>query len=123
MDNDFKKLDNDTMRQFSQLREKKVSSELLKNFSASVEDKIYAKQTKGSFKFIPRSFGVRFAVPVFAVLILASIIVFHNPLNSHISIANASEIDEDIAVLRDLGAWSEEDEAAADVPLLEDLVL
>ena len=120
----FEKLDRAFTDRFRAVREKKVSSQVLERFSASVERRILEKQTEKSLR--PGWAFLRWApvwVPAFAVTVLVistavlqspgglkSVLSKTNPvLSLHVSVS--SEISEEVVLLQDLEEWSEDDEA------------
>ncbi len=129
----FEKQDEVLMNQFKALRDKKIPSEVLDYFSASVEHKILEAQGKKTFRFGFPAWAPLWG-PVLAVLLVAvSTTITRNPaqlkrqnssgpaeiqnvgeisLTSHSRSDNSkSEISEDVALLQELGEWTDEDEA------------
>ncbi len=119
-DKDFKNLDEAMMKNMAPLRDKKVSDGILKGFSASVERKIRSNDA-------PAAAPVRrFApvwVPTLAVMILASVVVLRSPVTTTqpVTFLSASEelaqsvdsedIQNDMALLKELGELTDEEEA------------
>ncbi len=119
-DKDFKQLDDAMMKQMSSLREQKVNEGMLKGFSASVERKIQSQNT-------PVLQPVRRWAPVWAptlaVMILASVVVLKSPMTSQSPLSGLSssielaqlvssdDIQNDVAILKELGELTEEEEA------------
>mgnify|MGYP001564172558 CR=1 FL=1 len=121
----FEKQDERLMEALKSAREKKVPSGLLKGFSASVEKKIREKQPSLEIQVKPKRTWAPAWVPVFAVLIIGSLLVLRLPLRvkettsplktvgvTHVSVA---QLSDEIAALRELGAWTDEDEKTAGV--------
>lgn len=134
----FERQDESFLESFKRLREKKVPSEILKGFSASVEAKIRAKETPEIAPAPPRRIFSPAWAPVLAVLILASLVVWRLPLTvksspvmlSSVAVVSSavSDVAEEIAALRELGVWTDDDEhtingspeaAAAELELAE----
>ena len=130
----FEKMDQAWMEKLKTERQRKVPWEILKGFSASVEKRILQKQARPSFGLVPSRAWAPVVVPVLAVMVLASVAVLRLPLSDRGAISpsgaiqlaqanNTSEVDEEIAALKELGAWTEEDEQAlgvGDQSILED---
>jgi hypothetical protein len=116
----FEEMDEQWQKALEKEREKEVSPDLLKNFSSSVIEKIEEKEEKKTFR-LPAIVSARTFVPVFTILLLASFLVIRLPFESATQTANASEIEEDIAELRELGAWNEEDEQSVGISGFEAL--
>ncbi len=116
----FEKLDESLMKDLKNLRDKNVPSEILKGFSASVEKRIREKQAPEPVRSLPRRGWVPLWVPAFAVLVVASVIAIRFPFGSpaisvspatvQLASAGSSELSDEIAILRELGAWTDEDE-------------
>ena len=119
-DHDFKKMDENLMDSMKTLREKEVSEGMLKGFSASVERRILAKrQTERA----PRAAFSPGWVPALAVMVLASLVVLRLPSEHASSVSQTTEhtqlnsskdtnIEDEIAALKELDVWSDEDESA-----------
>lgn len=129
----FEKMDKFWSDKLDQEKKKEISPELLKNFSQSVEDKLRAKEAK-KFRLPEISlsglFRVRTLVPVLAVMVLASIVAIRLPMglnqapileNLQMSQAFATPIESEIAALKELGVWTDDDETAVDLSSIEDL--
>ena len=101
-DSHFEKADKKMMDAMKALREKRVSDGILKGFSASVERRILAKGTGPH----PRPAFRATWVPVLAVMVLASLAVSRVQTSSKLT-----DIEEEIAALKEVGAWSDEDES------------
>ncbi len=123
-DSSFNETDKRWQKALEKEREKMPSPELMKNFSSQVVEKIEKREEKRVFK-LPEIVSARVFVPVFTMMILASFVVLRLPFESpkspaimesiQIGTANASEVEEDIAELRELGAWTEEDEQSTGI--------
>ena len=115
----FEPMDEKLMDSMKTLREKEVSEGMLKGFSASVERRILAKQQA---ERSPRAAFSPGWVPALAVMVLASLVVLRLPSEpvsqvsqstGHTRLSNNKEVDveDEIAALKELGVWSDEDEA------------
>lgn len=101
-------------------REKKAPSAIMKGFSASVESKIRQHQPSLEIKLKPRSAWVPVWAPVFAVLVIGSLLVLRMPVGMkdaslpiktiELAQANVTQLSDEIAALREIGAWTDEDE-------------
>ena len=122
----FEKMDESLMKALKNLRERNVPPQVLKGFSASVTARIRQKEGAKEFQAAPEKSFVPVWVPVFAVLMIALVVVLNshfkwNPSSSlvlspaQLVFANVSDISDEIATLSELGAWTEEDEKAVGV--------
>ena len=132
------------MEKTQSLREKKISPTLLSGFSTGVERLIRERNAERQKVVRPqRSFRSIWAgVPVAAVLLIGVAVVLRLPSTlpspmkaqqtllaaapSSVLMTSADEINEDIAVLRELGVWTDEDDnniGAGSETSLEDLEL
>lgn len=113
---EFEKMDAELMKATEELREKKVSEGMLKGFSASVERRLAGEEPQAR-----PSRRLAWA-PVMAVLVIASVIALRSPNMpqpgpvSAVSVEYAQlpalgELDEEIAALKEVGAWSDDDDA------------
>ncbi len=130
-DKDFQKMDEQWMKSAKDLREKKVSDGILKGFSASVERRIISKERSGKRGASPAW------VPAMAILVIASVVVLRSPMLStpvmpivktvdYAQLHDTDDVDDEIAALKEIGAWSDEDEALlgeTDESGMEDLEL
>lgn len=121
----FEKFDEAWMKRCQAHREKKVPAPLLEGFSRSVEERIRREFEKKSPRLNPSTPWVRLWVPAFVLFLVftTSFVIRATFLTkpaevsfvtSPFALSEISIILEDIAVLRELGAWTEEDEAAVD---------
>ncbi len=112
----FEKMDESLMRRMKDLRERNIPPEILKGFSASVEARIREKEAP-VFQARPARSFIPVWVPALAVLIVSVGLAVYVPHSSTIQLAsaNVAEISEEIAALRELGVWTEEDEKAIGV--------
>jgi len=128
----FEKIDPGLMRELTDLRQKKVPAEILKGFSASVERRILAnEEEKRSPSATPAKTLVPMWAPALIVLILACTVVLKSPLKvmktpslsppETTQQVSPSEISDEISALRELGAWTEEDDNAV-VPAEENML-
>ncbi len=115
-DKDFEKMDQQWMKSTKEIREKKVSDGILKGFSASVERRIVLNKQSPRRSLSPS------LVPAMAVLVIASVLVLRSPILSTIYTPFSKNVDyaqlhetdnvgDEIAALKELGAWTDEDEA------------
>ena len=125
----FEEMDKEWDQALRSQREQKVPDPILKGFSASVERRIRsevpAKRAAAGWDW--RRWFSPAIVPTFAVLIIGFAIVTRLPLTadrpqpreSAMQLAQVphptDEISEEIAALRELGAWTDEDEQVAGV--------
>ena len=127
----FEELDKSLMEKLKDQRDRKVPWEILRGFSASVEQRISAKHGQPAYelKSARRYFGAPVWVPVLAVAVLAVVAVIRLPggtvpapgLAVELAPGNGSELASEIAALRDLGVWTEDDEAELSELDLEEL--
>ena len=114
--NDFEKMDQEWVKSTQDIREKKVSEGILKGFSTSVERRIVLNKQSSK-----RSFSPSF-VPAMAVLIIASAVVLRSPMLStplapisknvdYAQLYDAENVGNEIAALKEMGVWTDEDDA------------
>ena len=123
-DEPFEKLDQDFMERLKTEREKGVSPEILKGFSASVQARILEKEAKKEKKSFHAREASRILVPAFAVILLALVAVFRKPSfymspprpMMGIMLTSATDLSDEISALEELGGWSDEDEKILDIP-------
>jgi hypothetical protein len=111
----FEKMDEFFMKHLGLARQKSVPPESLKNFSWEVELKIRQAAE------CPKPRAARFLSPIWApvcaALILFLVLVPHFSGNfSSVHSVNVSEISSEIAAMREMGVWTEEDENAVAGP-------
>ena len=123
----FEKQDQSLMEALKNVRDKKVPSAIMKNFSAAVESKIRESQPTRELQFKPKRSWMPVWAPVLAVLMIGSLLVLRLPIglreipmNStarpiQLAQANTNQLSDDIAALRELGAWTDDDERSAGV--------
>jgi len=124
-DQAFKKMDAALMKATEKYRSAEASETRPSGFSDDVLQNIRDRQSQ---KSPSPAFGLRLALPVFApvfaVLVLGVYLVLRdpgvpNPLLREgavqLAFNTATNVDEEIAVLKAIGAWTEEDEVAAGV--------
>ena len=121
-DERFEQMDRDFKENLKPLSEAPVPQKILQGFSASVLRKIEAQSNPEPESF--RGFKAVWLAPTFAVLVLASTVLWradlwHSVLSEpggmiHMAV-NVSTISEEIDALRDLGAWTEEDDASVEI--------
>ena len=122
-DETFQKMDEALMKAAEKYRKQEVPKAVLSGFSADVTQSIRKRQAQ---KTSAPSLGFRVTLPVlapvFAVLVLGVYIVLRDPGTPKLSLQGqmvqpasnkVSDVDEEIAVLKAIGAWTEEDERAA----------
>ncbi|HTL70215.1 MAG TPA: hypothetical protein VL404_02870 [Candidatus Eisenbacteria bacterium] len=116
----FDSMDESLRRRLDAVPRKAVPPELLKGFSASVAARLEAEGTRPA----RRRFAVPALAPAFAVLVLAVVVVGRlgpaargpAPRPPYVQIAsNPSNLSSEIAALRELGAWTEEDEQSVGI--------
>ncbi len=110
----FEKQDQSLMEALKNVRDKKVPAAIMKNFSAAVESQIRENQPKLELQFKPKRFWMPVWAPVFAVLMIGSLLVLRLPVGE-LAQANVNQLSDDIAALRELGAWTDDDERSAGV--------
>ena len=127
----FKKMDQQWMKATKDVREKKISDGILKGFSTSVERRILGAESRTS------KHPALAWVPAMAVLVIASVVVLRSPMMfqptalipptvDYAQLPDAENIDAEIAALKEVGAWSDADDAllgAGDEAEMEDLEL
>ena len=108
----FKEMDEALMKKTAPLREKKVSEGILRGFSASVERRI------GSDKPAPRKArAVPVWAPALAMMLLAAVVAVRLPVHPSVTGEQAGQnvqetsVEEEVAALKELGAWNEEDDS------------
>jgi hypothetical protein len=123
MDNrDFEKTDVSWMKRLGALCQKPIPPEILKGFRASVEDRIRQNQAQRQRKPLPSfSLPVFSWAPALAIVIVAFVVVLRLPDRQNLPLGPrqvlrmatvTSTLAEEIAALREVGAWTNEDEAA-----------
>jgi hypothetical protein len=118
----FEQMDQEWMNRLKDKRESGVSPELMRGFSASVEAKIEARTAKKLKPFL-----APMMIPAFAVMLVASLVIFKNPVFQTISVNPAMEmmltstadVADEIAAFQQLGLWGEEDQEELGVSDLE----
>ena len=127
----FEKMDEQWMKSTKDLREKKVSDGILKGFSASVERRIASEPQA------PKRARALVWVPAMAVVVIASAVVLRTPTLSqptaiapqtvdYAQLPDTDNIDEEIAALKEVGAWNDADDVllgAGEEADMEDLEL
>ena len=121
----FDKQDKSLMDALKDAREKQAPPVIMKNFSASVEAKIRERQPSLEIRFKPKRAWVPVWAPVFAVLVIGSVLVLRSPVGIReipaspkiieLAQANAAQLSDEIAELRELGVWTDEDEKSSGV--------
>ncbi len=121
-DKKFKEMDQSLMKKMESLREQKVSEGMLRGFSTSVERRI----SMGAQVAERRPVGGLLWVPVLAVMVMASVVVLRSPVQDiqlAQAVAPASDMEDEIAVLAELGVLDEFEDAellAEDGALLDE---
>lgn len=122
----FEKLDESFMEKFKALRGKKLPSEAFKGFSDSVLSEIQKRNQEKTQERTPFKSWIPIFVPVLGVLLVFVSLAIFRPhhgfqipntsvLTSQIALSTVSEISDisdEIAALRELGEWTDEDEQA-----------
>ncbi len=112
----FEKMDSSWMEALKKARLKKVPPKILEGFSASVESRIRERQAKEApAPAEPKRIRIPVWAPAFAVLIVASVVVLRGGLERPWMAPADSGLSEEVAVMRELGVWDDEDEAAAGI--------
>lgn len=75
----FNSVDEKIFEKLKKSREKKVPGELMTNFSSDVEEKLRKKSARPGFSWNGANAWAMAGVPAFAVLVLASFMVFKTP--------------------------------------------
>ena len=126
MPDQFEKMDA-SLRYDLKLAKPTVPAPLLNDFSASVVEKIRERELHKEAKLFA---GMTWIAPAFAVLVLASALVWRLPIwtielpltsqqmaAGTVQVigltANVASIVDEVAALRELGVWTEEDDASA----------
>lgn len=115
-DKNFEKMDQDWMKSTKELREKKVSEGMLKGFAVSVERRLEAQ------KEVPKPVRALTWVPAMALLVIAFVLAVPSPRMffpgflapqtlDYAQLQETENLDEEIAALKEVGAWSEADDA------------
>ena len=119
-DKEFKNLDETMMKSMTPLRDKKGNEGMLKGFSASVERKIRSNDAPVT---APVRRWAPMWVPTLAVMILASVVVLRSPVTTTqpvtflsaptelAQLVSSEEIQSDVALLKELGELTDEEEA------------
>ena len=120
-DKQFKKMDERMMKAMKPLREKEVSEGMLKGFSASVERRLSTRQAGIASKNAPRLVWA----PAAVAMVFALFVVLKSPVQSSFQLQPAGtptmelaqlvseqEIQDDVAVLMELGELNTEDSDA-----------
>ena len=126
----FDQQDRSWIERLKTAREQKVPPVILKGFSASVAARIREKQPSLELKIRQKRSWVPVWAPVFAVLIIGSILVLRLPIGMQgvpltpktveLAQANTSQLSDEIAALSELGVWTDEDERSVGVPAEND---
>jgi hypothetical protein len=124
----FEQQDRAMLNAFKSVREKKVPPQVLEGFSAAVEDRIRRKQARHRPHFVFQWPRMRVLVPSLAVLLIALLMTLkmpydgkdYSPVKSAKTAIRTTPIDMfsgpifdivgEVALLRELGVWTEEDE-------------
>ena len=125
MKNNFEESDPAWLDAARAAREKKVPAEILKNFSAQVENKIHEKQNGPAGQTIRSRLWIPALVPVLGGLVLlvwgilskepfSARTTFQTGVSFPAALAVVSDFSEDIAALEELGIWTEADDRAID---------
>ncbi|GEM_PF-986310 len=146
MEKDFERTDAELMKRLESLRKTPLPPKALDGFSASVEARIRERETvrtrsqrePGTVSWRVRSWAPVWA-PAFAVMFLASVVALRSgwqtpsTLNGHLTVpadavqlaSNTVSVADEVAALRELGVWTDEDEAAigGDTATLEEIEL
>ena len=124
----FEKMDESLREEFRAFREKKVPSDILIGFSASVAEKIRARAGEKESRRVRFPIWIPALVPVLGVLALFvwAAVLKPSPGMRTVLLPNGSvpialsvthDLSEEIAALEELGAWTEEDDRSVDTSL------
>jgi hypothetical protein len=111
----FDKWDEKLEKKFKELPKKEISPILLNQLGDAIADKLSERQLAKA----PRSMQwIPIGIPAFAVCLLAFVVIVRMPVSPTFPIqkapiqlaSNTQDIDEEIAALRELGVWTEDDE-------------
>ena len=108
-DKKFKEMDQSLMKKMEPLREQKVSEGMLKGFSTSVE-----RRLSGPAQAERKPAGRLVWVPMLAVMVMASLVVLRSPVQNvqlAQAVTAADEMQDEIAVLSELGVLDEYEDA------------
>lgn len=117
----FESMDRSMKEELGKVPRTPIPPKMLQGFSASVERRILDRQASRAAR---RPWLLRLPVlaPTFAVAALALFFTTHltptpagirRPVSERVQIAsNTASISEEVALLRELGAWTEEDESS-----------
>ena len=123
----FEETDAFFMKKLENTRAKKTPPGLMRNFSAGVEARLMEGQRKADRpQPVLRPSWVPVFAPALAVLCLVAVFVVKSPgifkmapsASSMVQLASvpaAADISDEIAMLKELGAWNEEDEKSAGI--------
>lgn len=121
----FEGQDHSWMERLKGVREKKVPPIFLKGFADSVESQIRKTQPSLEIQLKPKRTWVPVWTPVLVVLIIGSLLVLRLPVGMRqipapvktieLAKANVTQLSDEIAALREIGAWTDEDEKSAGV--------
>ena len=128
----FERMDREWMKSTQPIRDKKVSDGILKGFAVSVERRILGAAQETSKKVRTQAW-----VPAMAVLVIASAVVLRTPTLTQPTVVIPQTVEyaqlpvienlnEEIAALKEVGAWSDADDAllgAGEEADMEDLEL
>ena len=120
----FEKRDQEFMEALKTEREKGVSPEFLRGFSASVEAKIRQKESRQENRHL-----TPFLLPAFAVMILASFLVLKHPsfqapapqISMNMILTGTADLADEILAMEELGSWGDDDQEDLGVSDLEAL--
>ena len=130
-DDQFRKMDERLSGQMGKFSVSKVPKEILKNFSLSVAEKIRERKNRKILSFERRPVSLlRILAPGFAVFLLFSAIFFRgsslmktDPAMMSLVPHAVSEISDEIAALKALGVWNDDDDktVVSDDKILEEM--
>lgn len=129
-EHDFDKMDSEFLKKFEKLRKERVPKKVLEGFSASVEEKIRKKLFTPALE--KKRFRLPLWAPVMTVLVLGSLVLFRTGLHratyfespgSSMVISQQRLVNGDlsveIAALKEMGEWTDEDETVLGDPTEE----
>jgi len=122
-DDSFDRMDESLMKGFKKNRDRKVPESILRGFSESVEKQILeAKSQNTVFGGGAMVFSISFVLIAAILLWQWPNLIKQVPSDAKFSFNEKtafqeSDIDSDVQVLKALGEWNEEDEAAMGIPV------
>lgn len=123
-DDSFDQMDESLMKDFKKLRDRKVPDSILRGFGESVEKRIL-EEGRPVFHF--GNGTVILSATFILLIVLGAVWQWSKPavivpgsvkmVAENQAVLETSDIDSDVAVLKALGEWGEDDEAAIGIPV------